>query len=215
MPRPRKVPQTAEIIAIGGAAPTDGANEIVAYSEPYQVEVTIEGSRDFLFHGWNVEAIDEKSRAAKGSKAKKTDNLESYVYRDDNGVLGIPGTYLHGAIQHVGRYRQDPRSPRKSARDLFRESIIMDTEIASLGIRKWDYEHRGRVIVQRNAITRTWPALKKGWRATFKLEVILPEYVTPDVLNEVISLAGRISGLGDYRPTYGRFNLILFKTSLA
>lgn len=211
MPRRKTIVAEAEIIPIGGAVPTNGAEEIISFSEPYIAEVTIEGSRDLLFHGWNVEAIEEKATAAKGSKSKKTDNLESYVYRDEYGVIGIPGNYLHAAIKHVGRYRQDPRSPRKSARDLFKEAIIMHTEVAPLGIKRWDYEHRARVVVQRNAITRTWPAIKRGWQATFRLEVILPEYVSPDVLNEVIAMAGRIAGIGDWRPTYGRFNIVSFK----
>ena len=57
----------------------------------------------------------EKAKAAKNSKAKKTDNLETYVYRCDNGNLGIPGEYLRGSVINAAKYRQDPRSPRASA----------------------------------------------------------------------------------------------------
>jgi len=53
--------------------------------------------------------------------------------------------------------------------------------------------------------------MKVGWSATFLLMVTLPEYISPQVLNEVISTAGRIGGLGDFRPTYGRYNVVHFK----
>lgn len=205
---PRKA--TAEVVRIGGDVPTDGGNQDISYSEPYRVEVTIEGSADILFHRWNVEAVEEKAKAAKGSAAKKSDNIESYVYRDDDGFICIPGEYLRGAIVGAAKFRQDPRSPRKSAMDLFKAAIVSLTPLASLGVKKWDYEDRRRVLVQRNGINRTRPAMKAGWRATFVLMVTLPEYVPAHILNEVIATAGRIGGLGDFRPTYGRFSVVGF-----
>jgi|SRR5215472_5516680 len=201
---------TAEVISIGGSVPTSGADEIIEFSEPYTVEVVIEGSADILFHRWNAEAVDEKAKAAKGSKAKKTDDVENYVYRDDAGFICVPGEYLRGAIIGAAKFRQDPRSPRKSAMDLFKAAVVSLTPLASLGVKKWDYEDRRRVVVQRAGINRTRPAMRVGWKATFLLMVTLPEYVSPQVLNEVISMAGRIGGLGDFRPTYGRFNVISY-----
>ena len=43
-------------------------------------------------------AILEKAKAAKGSAAKKSDNVESYVWRDGEGNICLPGEYLRGAI---------------------------------------------------------------------------------------------------------------------
>ena len=37
--------------------------------------------------------------------------------------------------------------------------------------------------------------------------VVLPEYVDSRDLHDVISSAGRLVGVGDFRPTFGRFNL--------
>jgi hypothetical protein len=39
----------------------------------------------------------------------------------------------------------------------------------------------------------------------------LPEYISPKDLNEVVAQAGRIVGVGDFRPTYGRFNIVKFE----
>lgn len=207
---PRKA-ATAEVIAIGGQAPTDSANDTIAYSEPYRVEVTIEGDADIIFHRWNVEAIDEKAKAAKGSKAKKTDDIESFVYRDEEGHICIPGDYLRGAIVNAAKFKQDPRSPRKSAMDLFKAAVISLTPLASLGAKKWDYEDRRRMVVQRNAINRVRPAIRVGWQATFILQVNLPEYVSQELLREVIGAAGRLVGLADSRPTYGRFSVVKYE----
>jgi hypothetical protein len=198
------------LTGLGGEVPTNGAAETIAISEPYIANVSIVGTADLLFHRWNCEAVAEKAAAAKGSKAKKTDNVESYVYRTDDNQLGIPGEYLRQAIIHASKYRQDPRSPRKSAMDLFKAAIVSLTILAPLGTTKWDYEHMCRVTVQRNGVTRVRPAMKSGWRADFQLLVNLPEYVSAETLNEVIVNAGRLIGLADFRPTYGRFQVISF-----
>ena len=73
---------------------SDDANEEIAATAPYTAKVTIRGSAAILFHRWSNEAVASKAAAAKGSRAKKTDNLESYVYRCENGHLGLPGEYL-------------------------------------------------------------------------------------------------------------------------
>ena len=188
----------------------DGEADIV-YGMPYIATVTIEGTASLIFHRWSNEAVKEKAGAAKNSKSKKTDNVESYVYRDEDGFICLPGEYLRQSIIHAAKFRQDPRSPRKSAMDLYKASIIPLTELASLGSKDWDYLDARRAVVQRSAITRQRPSFNKGWKATIDLSVLTPEYIEPSTLLEVIGQAGRLIGVADHRPTYGRFQVVDFK----
>lgn len=191
--------------------PTNGGGETIGYSEPYSVTVAIRGSADFMFHRWNAEAVDEKAASSKNSKAKKTDNVESYVYRNDDGKLCIPGEYLRGAIINAAKFRQDPRSPRKSAMDLFKAAIVATTPLASLGKVEWDYLDKRRVMIQRQGINRVRPAMHAGWQAEFTLLCMLPEYVDHNTLRETIESAGRLIGIGDFRPTFGKFGIVKFE----
>ena len=177
---------------------------------PYVVQVSVEGTAAFLFHRWSVDGVEAKSKAAKGSKAKKEDDLESYVYRTPNGNLAIPSEYFRMSIINAAKYKQDPRSPRKSAMDLFKAGIVALDEHCDLGVKDWDYIDRRRVTIQRNGITRCRPALTSGWKCTALLQVLLPEYISPVLLNETIQAAGRLVGVGDFRPTFGRFAVIQF-----
>jgi hypothetical protein len=43
--------------------------------------------------------------------------------------------------------------------------------------------------------------------------VVLPEYIGPALLNDLIQLAGKVIGLADSRPSYGRYLVTGFKTS--
>lgn len=197
--------------------PTNGAREAIETGLPYIVHVTIEGSADLLLHAWNCEAVQEKADSKKGSAAKKSDNLESYVRRDEHGIICLPSEYLRMAIVGAAKFRQDPRSPRKSAMDLYKAALVSLKPLAPITTvvgelpKVWDYEHRCRVQIQRNGITRCRPAFKEGWRAEVPLLVNLPEYVGPKDLNDVIAAAGRLIGVGDFRPSYGRFQIIRFE----
>ena len=214
---------------------TNGAKEAIEAGLPYTASVTIEGAADLLFHRWNSEAVDEKARSAKGSKAKKSDNVETYVYRNDKNEICLPGEYLRMAIIMAAKFRQDPRSPRKSAMDLFKAGVVSTTPLAPifsaerlaearLGEQRpgrarhgmaasdqWDYLDVRRVMIQRNGINRTRPAMKAGWRATFDLLINLPEYIDRNSLRETIEQAGRLIGVGDFRPTFGRFGIVAFE----
>lgn len=189
----------------------NGAARTISFEQPYIVEATVEGTAPFLFHKWDCDIVEAKSNAAKGSKAKKTDDLESFVYRDESGMLAIPGEYIRQAIVHAAKFAQDPRSPRKSAMDLFKAGIAALDELCSLNTKDWDYLDRRRVLVQRNAITRTRPAMKIGWRITTRFLTLLPEYISPHLLHDRLNAAGRLIGIGDFRPTFGRFLVVKFE----
>jgi hypothetical protein len=178
---------------------------------PYMVECQIEGAAPMLFHRWSCEAIEEKSKAAKGSAAKKSDNTESFLYRDEKGLIAIPSEYFRQSVISAAKFKQDPRSPRKSAMDLFKAGIATLGELCSFGVKEPDYMDRRRVVVQRNGITRVRPAMAAGWKCSVSFQILLPEYINPQLMNDTLQYAGRIVGVGDFRPSFGRFQITGFK----
>lgn len=194
---------------------TNDAASTIEISQPYIARFRVEGVAPFLFHRWSNEDVAIKGAAAKGSKTKKTDNIESYVFRADNGELAIPLENFRMACVTAAKFRQDPRSPRKSAMDLFKAGLAGVEELCCLGTDEWDYLDQRRVRVQSSAITRTRPAMKAGWSVSLGIIVLLPEYIGPQMLNETMQQAGRLQGVGDFRPTYGRFNVTSFEVQAA
>ena len=190
---------------------TNGGKTAIEAGMPYIATFELQGSSDFLFHRWNCESINEKAKAAKNSKAKKSDDVESYVWRNKDGELCIPGEYVRQSVIHAAKYKQDPRSTRKSAMDLFKAGVVSLTQLASLGKADWDYLDTRRVTIQRQGINRTRPAMKEGWKASFEFQILTPEYIDQHLLYEVLAMAGRLIGVGDFRPTYGRFNITIFQ----
>lgn len=208
-----------EPVALGGDVSNAGEAAIME-GAPYMVTVTIKGTAPVLFHRWQTDAVEAKAKAAKNSAAKKTDDVESYVYRNDEGVICLPGVYLLGSIvdprNGAAKYRQDPRSPRKSALDLYKAGVIAMTDLAPITradgelATAWDYTDRRRVTVQRAGITRERPAFAAGWSATVDFMVTTPEYIKPMDLCDVLTKGGLLVGVADYRPTFGRFQVVNF-----
>lgn len=193
-----------KVTGLNGLTPS--ANETIEEGAPYSVEFKIRGACPIIFHRWSCESVEAKSKAAKGSKTKKSDDIESYLYRDDDGFICLPGEYVRQSVIHAAKYAQDPRSPRKSAMDLFKAALVCNTELCSLGTKDYITDMR-RVTVQKSAITRSRPMLKE-WEGTFSFTVLLPEYISPQLLHDVLSNAGRLVGVADFRPTYGRFQIV-------
>lgn len=168
---------------------SNGAENLI--SQPFSVHLKIQGTQDILFHRWCDEAVQAKAEAKRGSVEKKTDDLESYVYRDDKGFIAIPGRYPIRAIVEAGRNFTEPRSSRKTAKDLVQAAVMCDELYSPIlvngqPVTDWDYEDRQRVCIMRSAITRTRPAFKKGWQVEFTLVSLVPEHITPDFLENLL-----------------------------
>ncbi len=190
---------------------SNGAEEIINHQRPYRVLIELEGVCPMMFHRWNNESVAAKSRAKKGSIEKKTDDIESFMYKDEKGFICIPGEYVRQSVIHASKYEQDPRSPRKSLMDLMKAALVSLTDLSSLGVKEPDFIDQRRVVIQRSAVTRSRPAMKTGWKAKFILMINLPEYVPHQRLNHILQQAGRIVGLADFRPSFGRFNVNSFE----
>ena len=61
------------------------------------------------------------------------------------------------------------------------------------------------VVVSRARVTRTRPIFHQ-WRLGFKLH-FLPELLNESQVRDAVVAAGRLVGLGEYRPKFGRFEV--------
>ena len=220
VPPEAKVPANARPIEAQSHAElgplTNGGAAFIAMSEPWAVKATIRGTSPVIWHRWNTESIEEKGKAARGSDIRKTDDVESYVYRDQDGYICVPGEYVRQSILGASKRISDPTNIRKRALDLFKASIICTTELAPLLVdgkpcKQWEMIDRRRVRVQQAGITRSRPSFFKGWTAEFTFLNLSPDLISFDLLHDRLISAGRLDGIADFRPTYGRFSVTSFQ----
>lgn len=146
---------------------------------------------------------------------KKTDeNLEQLDWIDfqlsayHNGKnLFVPGENLHGAI------RDGAKAVRKG-KEIQAAVMVIEEEVpvqydGPKNLRDlYDYKFvdRRRVVIQRNAVLRTRLRLNK-WSLAFSL-YIDENVVSPAAVKAALEYAGNRVGLGDFRPRFGRFEVI-------
>ena len=65
-------------------------------------------------------------------------------------------------------------------------------------------EHGPHAVIQAWELV-SWLSSRLGWKVEVELMVHLPEYIPPVLLRQVLDDAGRLIGVGDFRPTFGRF----------
>ena len=189
-----------------------------------KVKVKIRGIRPILFHsGALVDPQNEFAQAIKKVSAKrpKTDSDQAEIarleylgafYYDDEGAVVMPDVNLMAAV--VEGAKKFKRGPAAKA------GVFVN------GHGTFDFPHKGdkspkalwesgkfvdrrRVVIQRSSIIRVRPKFNE-WSCAFELEVD-EDICNPDEVREWLETAGNRSGLGDYRPMFGRFEVVEFK----
>lgn len=194
------------------------AHDATPFTAPYRMRFVIEGTAPILFHRYDCESVAAKGEAAKGSKTKKTDDVESFYYRDEGNRVCIPAVAIHGALINSGRWAQDPRSSRKSAMDLVKAGIIVEPTLIPCTrngefMLTAEFLDKRRVQVNRAGVSRVRPALNTGWQAEFDVMVLASDLMQPFFVRELMTRAGQLVGLLEFRPQHGRFQIIEARVS--
>lgn len=175
----------------------------------------IEGVSSLLQHNPRVMA-EPSGGSATGPKKipAPEEEAEKATYRDEEGNLYAPSMWFRASILHGCGGR---RIGKTSAKTVISGSVFnMDSRTPL--VRPHTDEcvdtyaiHTARVMVQNQGILRSRPEIEP-WAANLRLEVDT-EFVSPEIVEELLNVSGRISGVGDWRPQkkgpHGRYSATL------
>jgi len=176
-----------------------------------KISVRIEGISPLLMHRFPVDGNEKKSKVKNQTKTR--DDVESYLYKDDDDKLVQPSTHLIGAMKKAGAKFQIPGQGKTTYKNVMGSgAVLIDPDMIPHELQHWDVDVRS-CVVQRARIIRSRPVLKK-WALSFEIEFDDDE-IPLQVLQEIIEYAGRRVGIGDYRPEkggpFGRFRITKFE----
>lgn len=180
------------------------------------IDCRIRGIAPMMQHnGQLADPLNEYAKAMRviSGKRKKTDadhmaladlEWEGSLYLDDKSRVIVPGENIEAMMIDAGK--------KLRLGEACKAGILCDGEWLlehdgpkDLAKLKADPRFRDRraVRVQQNKVMRTRPIFV-SWALDFRIHYL------PDLLNEsqvidMLSIAGRIVGLGEYLPKYGRF----------
>lgn len=181
--------------------------------------LVLTGERPMLQHNGRLSnPLDRYTRQIKsivGKRNKTDEDLAKIMQIEARGgcwetrdqLLGVP-------TSAVWRCLYDAAKAFKRGEDLKRgllfnddvEPVLVDGEPVSCDDFIKDSEHLflRSVKIGRNRTMRARPRVPQGWVTVHKFE-LLADVIDQRNLAPIIERAGRLVGLGDWRPTYGRF----------
>jgi hypothetical protein len=189
-------------------------------TKPSIFQVSIQGVDSLIFNKMPDLSISKTEKAAR----EKVDPIENErntwrekLYVDDAGMVIMPGENLHECLKEGCKYwgARIAGEGKKSYTDLVSSAIICenlpfevhmdDTErIIPFGKAVNGNPSRGKTSGSK--VYKIRP-LMRPWGGSFKIHVF-DARLSVEVLKTIISYAGMFRGMGDWRPVYGRFNLI-------
>lgn len=176
----------------------------------------VEGVSSLLMH--SPRAMMERRPAGATARRIPTpeEEAEKGAYRDDDGFLYLPSAAFKASLMHGAGGR---RIGTTAVRTVLAGSVfttdpntyLIDPETGT-GLRHYRV-HVARVVVQRASILRARPEIER-WACVLEFEVDL-DFTNPRQVEELMNIAGRISGVGDFRPErrgpYGRYRARLLE----
>lgn len=177
-------------------------------------KVTIQGTTPLLMNRPSA-MIGEKSKDQKRETSTSKELAEDKLYELD-GKLYTPATHLQGALVEAGKHKK--MMGKGSSKATYSKSAGYAVTIEPFEIvhkkQKWEVfsilavnpTTRGRNLLHR-------PMLKE-WELDFEC-VFDENAIEPSVMKELFDIAGRIVGIGDWRPAkkgrFGKFQVIEWK----
>lgn len=168
-------------------------------------KVKIEGTKPLLMHA--PVGIGDKPTMRRGEHLEPQKEAEGYLYKDNNGNIGIPSYLIKACIRNAGRnYKIKGRGSTFSS--IIRAGIDIEPDFIPINS-SWVVDSRP-VVVKRSMIIRNRPRFD-SWSLEFKIINKDPTIIHMETLKRILEDAGKFYGIGDFRPEYGLFKVISFE----
>lgn len=173
-----------------------------------EIKVKVRGVCAMLQHRRSIE--DEKNKVKKTSGEKDySKEWKKAVYKDSRGCY-IPADHIQAALVKSGVDFKVTGKRGKTFKNLINAALVVTPDKLYLGKKKPDFIDEHFVNVSRNQILRSRPGFNQGWQTEFTL-LLLDEQLPKGVVKEILVNAGKFVGIGDWRPRYGRFEVMSFR----
>lgn len=189
----------------------------------YTIDVKIKGTAPLLQHRFPMPSLETMSKGGtkRTGAVDYTQEWKEYFYANSDGEIYQPASHIEGTmIKAAVNFKVTGRG-RKTYKDLFRAAVfVTPDEIHHDSFTVPDeldtdadkplYLDMRPVVIQRSRVVRIRPAFKAGWELEFTIEV-LDDQIAPELVQDVLALAGKTVGIGDHRPRFGRFAITRFE----
>ncbi len=169
-----------------------------------KVKVSVEGVAPLLMNKF----VETKSSESKRGKKVyvPSEEAEKKTYRTTDEKLCLPNTHFKASM--VKAATDFKMTGRKTYKDYVRSGVFIEEQ--EIVLDQQEYEIFACPVVIQRARVMSWRPMFKKWSCSFTIE-IADDMINSTTLKEILEMAGRFKGVGDFRPEFGRFKVTAFK----
>ena len=168
-----------------------------------KINVRIESVRPMLMN----EFQPEEGTTKKGQVYEPNDECVKRLIKDSDDNICAKSSWIEGALVSSGA--EFKFKGHKTYKTILQAGIYVDPDLIVLSNQDWEIDSR-RVKIQRASIMRSRPIFRE-WSLDFDIVITSPDLIQPAILKEILENAGKVKGIGDYRPKYGLFKVTKFE----
>jgi hypothetical protein len=165
----------------------------------------IKGISPLLFNRYPEE--DNADQKSKGKKAvgTKDEQVEKSLYHMTDGKIYQPSEHVLGAmIKAATNFKLEGK---KTYKDVVKGGVFIEPMQIKHLKQKYESDWRSVVIKATGGRVMKGRARMNEWELKFTLTCI-DERSTEQDMRDILAYAGSYLGIGDYRPRYGRFEVM-------
>lgn len=188
----------------------------------YTIDCAVEGIAPLMQHRFPLPDFADLSKGGKKKTGEQDYSQEwrEYLYATPEGDIYQPATHFDGCLVKAAAGYKIQGARGKTYKDLFKGNVFVSPDAIYHNVKvpesldadadKPLYLDVRPVVIQRARVVRVRPTFGIGWKLEFEITV-LDDQLPKNVLNDVLVLAGRTVGIGDFRPRFGRFIVTRFE----
>lgn len=188
----------------------------------YTVDVKVKGDSPLMQNRFPMPDLETMAKGGTKSTGSLdyTKEWEEKFYETKDGNIFQPGTHFESCMVKAAVNFKIQGKRGKTYKDLFRASVFVNPEEILHHVEVPDeldtdadkplYLDMRPVVIQRARIVRIRPTFKPGWELEFEISVI-DDQIQPQLVQDILVLAGKTVGIGDFRPKFGRFSVTQFE----
>lgn len=188
----------------------------------YAVQTKVKGIAPLMQHRFPMPEFETMGKGGHQQTGAKDyrEEWRQYLYTTSDGEVFQPAVHFEGAMVKAAAGFKITGKRGKTYKDLFQGNVFVAPDEILHGIKtpeildtdgdKSLYLDMRPVVVNRARVVRIRPTFKPGWELEFEISVI-DDQIPSEIVFDVLNLAGKTIGIGDFRPRFGRFQVVHFE----
>lgn len=188
----------------------------------YTIQTKVKGIAPLMQHRFPMPEFETMGKGGHQQTGAKDyrEEWRQYLYTTSDGEVFQPAVHFEGAMVKAAAGFKITGKRGKTYKDLFQGNVFVAPDEILHGIKTPEildtdgdkplYLDMRPVVVNRARVVRIRPTFKPGWELEFEISVI-DDQIPSEIVFDVLNLAGKTIGIGDFRPRFGRFQVVHFE----